>query len=117
MQERRIFMRKKYVVIPLILSFVLLLTSCTAYNEQTYESHSPPPTPKTTEAPLKEVPRNTQTNDTYSAAETLYIGNLKTKKFHLPDCYTLPAEKNRIEFSSRDKAINSGYSPCGNCYP
>lgn len=46
-----------------------------------------------------------------------YIGNKNSKKFHLPDCYTLPAEKNRVYFSSRQDAINDGYSPCGNCQP
>lgn len=59
-----------------------------------------------------------QTNET--AAERIegtYIGNKNSKKFHRPDCRTLPAEKNRVEFSSRAEAVNSGYSPCGNCAP
>lgn len=46
-----------------------------------------------------------------------YTGNKNSKKFHRPDCRTLPAEKNRVEFSSREEAINSGYSPCSNCAP
>lgn len=46
-----------------------------------------------------------------------YIGNVNSYKFHVPSCRTLPKEKNRIYFSSRDEAINSGYVPCKNCNP
>jgi competence protein ComEC len=68
---------------------------------------------------------NIQTNETVTEkadtntidTETSYIGNVKSKKFHRPDCHTLPAEKNRAILSSRDEAINAGYSPCGNCQP
>ena len=38
-------------------------------------------------------------------AETTYIGNLNSKKFHLPTCPNLPAEQNQILFSSYDQAI------------
>ncbi len=61
---------------------------------------------------------NIQTNETaIEYDEGTYIGNKNSKKLHRPDCYTLPAEKNRIEFTSRADAINAGYSPCGNCQP
>ena len=53
------------------------------------------------------IPENVQT----------YIGNKNTKKFHLPSCYSLPYEKNRIYFNSRSDAVNSGYSACGRCHP
>lgn len=46
-----------------------------------------------------------------------YIGNKKTKKFHRTSCRTLPKEGNRVSFSSRDKAVSSGYVPCKNCDP
>jgi competence protein ComEC len=46
-----------------------------------------------------------------------YIGNKNSKKFHAPTCKTLPAEKNRIYFETRDEAVNQGYAPCGNCKP
>lgn len=48
---------------------------------------------------------------------TQYIGNKNTKKFHVPSCHTLPAEKNRVYFSSRDKATSSGYVACKKCRP
>ena len=46
-----------------------------------------------------------------------YIGNRNSKKFHLPTCKNLPAEKNRIYFDSRQAAVEAGQSPCGNCKP
>lgn len=46
-----------------------------------------------------------------------YIGNMNSKKFHLPTCKNLPAEKNRVYLSSRQEAIDGGYAPCGNCDP
>ena len=48
-------------------------------------------------------------------AETTYIGNVNSKKFHLPTCPNLPAEQNQILFSSYDQAVAEGYSPCGTC--
>lgn len=61
---------------------------------------------------------NIQTNETaVEYDESIYIGNKNSKKFHKPDCLTLPAEKNRALFTSRADAINAGYSPCGNCCP
>ena len=46
-----------------------------------------------------------------------YIGNINTHKFHLPTCGSLPAEKNRVFFDTRQEAIDAGYDPCGNCKP
>lgn len=46
-----------------------------------------------------------------------YIGNLSSKKFHLPSCSALPAEHNRVVFESREKAVGAGYEPCGSCKP
>lgn len=61
---------------------------------------------------------NIQTNETaIEYDEGTYIGNKNSKKLHRPDCRTLPAEKNRVEFTSRTDAINAGYSFCGNCCP
>lgn len=61
---------------------------------------------------------NIQMNETAAEYdEGTYIGNKNSKKFHRPDCYTLPAEKNRVEFTNRTDAVNAGYSPCGNCCP
>lgn len=61
-----------------------------------------------------------QTNPTATHApdkEGQFIGNKNSKKFHLPTCKNLPAEKNRVYWDSRQTAINGGYNPCGNCNP
>jgi len=49
------------------------------------------------------------------AGEMLFIGNKNSKKFHAQDCGSLPSEKNRVEFSSYDEAIDAGYTPCSGC--
>lgn len=46
-----------------------------------------------------------------------YIGNKNSQKFHLPSCNSLPLEKNRIYFNSRNEAVQSGYEPCKRCNP
>ena len=48
-------------------------------------------------------------------AQQGYIGNVNSKKFHLPSCPNLPTEKNQILFSSYDEAVAAGYTPCGTC--
>ena len=50
-----------------------------------------------------------------STAQQAYIGNVNSKKFHLPTCANLPAEKNQVLFSSYDEAIAAGYTPCASC--
>lgn len=60
------------------------------------------------------TPKTEAKGDTVEAG---YIGNSKTKKFHLPSCKTLPAEHNRMYFDTRDNAIQAGYTLCGNCHP
>ena len=49
------------------------------------------------------------------ATQQAYIGNVNSRKFHLPTCPNLPAEKNQILFSSYDEAVAEGYTPCGTC--
>lgn len=50
-----------------------------------------------------------------STAQQAYIGNVNSKKFHLPTCPNLPAEKNQILFSSYEEAVAAGYTPCATC--
>lgn len=49
--------------------------------------------------------------------EYAFIGNLNSKKFHRPTCGNLPSESNSIWFTSREEAIEKGYTPCGSCAP
>ena len=44
-----------------------------------------------------------------------YIGNVNSKKFHLPSCPNLPDPSNQTLFSSYEQAVEAGYTPCGNC--
>ena len=55
--------------------------------------------------------------DGETSQTTTYIGNKNTKKFHLPSCYTLPKEKNRVYIPSRKSAIHRNFKPCKNCNP
>ena len=50
---------------------------------------------------------------------TLYIGNKNTKKFHESGCSSVAdmKTKNRVEFDSREAAIDKGYAPCKKCNP
>lgn len=41
--------------------------------------------------------------------ETIYIGNLNSKIFHMEDCNSLPNEENQIVFSSKEEALKEGY--------
>ena len=69
--------------------------------------------PRTT----NERTETSQQNPTVPSGSGSYIGNINSKKFHKPGCSTLPAERNRVFFDSRESAINAGYTPCGNCQP
>ena len=50
---------------------------------------------------------------------TEYIGNKNSKIFHESDCSSVGkmSEKNKIKFSNRQEAVDSGYTPCGSCEP
>ena len=53
------------------------------------------------------------------ALASSYVGNSNSKKFHYSDCPSVekmnPA--NKINFNSREEAVNSGYVPCKRCNP
>lgn len=62
--------------------------------------------------------QNIDTNDAPSIKDNQkYIGNIKSKKFHLSSCHSLPYEKNRIYFKTKEEAIDLGYSSCRICTP
>ena len=78
--------------------------------------------------PAKAPDRNTEsvektgtdTAENNQTAESLYVLNNNTMKFHRPGCSSVKKilEKNYGESSlSRDELIAQGYSPCGNCDP
>ena len=59
--------------------------------------------------------QNAVPEDAEPAESVTYIGNINSKKLHTEDCASLPAEKNRVEFSSYEEAVAQGYTPCGSC--
>ena len=53
------------------------------------------------------------------APVVMYIGNRNSHVFHTLDCDSVRTmkEKNKIEFYSRDEAIEKKYKPCSRCSP
>lgn len=52
-----------------------------------------------------------------AASQSAYVANIKSMKFHIPSCRSLPVEKNRKYYDKRADAVADGYSPCGSCNP
>lgn len=63
--------------------------------------------------------------DSFAAAEAqteipetcTYIGNINSKKYHLPTCSTLPKGDNAVYFVTKEEAVKQGYNPCSRCNP
>lgn len=51
--------------------------------------------------------------------EEFYVGNAQSRKFHRPSCKYAREIKpgNRVEFRTRDEALDLGYEPCRACDP
>ncbi|MDI6709272.1 MAG: thermonuclease family protein [Bacillota bacterium] len=51
--------------------------------------------------------------------ERYYLGNMRSKKFHRPDCRWARQIKpeNGMRFATRDAALDAGYSACRDCRP
>ncbi|MBQ7740571.1 MAG: DNA/RNA non-specific endonuclease [Eubacterium sp.] len=61
-----------------------------------------------------------KTGDSEQDVHATYYLNVKSKKFHRPDCPSVNdiKEENKKRFSgSRQSLIDQGYSPCGSCKP
>ncbi|MHB9108567.1 MAG: phospholipase D-like domain-containing protein [Armatimonadota bacterium] len=83
-------------------------------NWQDHLTHSAPYKDKAAAA----TPSAGATNDPAPAGGTVrYIGNKNSHIFHLPACASLPAPENRVPFTSREAAVNTGYTPCKRCKP
>lgn len=81
---------------------------------------------KTSRIIVKNVAKKKTTRTHYSSSSSssssgggYYVGSINSDKFHYPSCSAAKRIKsyNRITFSSRSSAINSGYSSCGICHP
>ena len=62
---------------------------------------------------------STKAQASSSLSSSPYIGNRSTKKFHKASCRDVNKmnESNKVPLSSRQEALNQGYSPCGHCHP
>ena len=62
---------------------------------------------------------NTADTTKNSATAHTYVASVNSNKFHESSCSQAHRIKdsNRITFSTRDEAINAGYSPCSICNP
>ncbi len=72
------------------------------------------------ETPVKEEDSSLPSSSHKKAQQKIcYIGNKKTKVFHLPSCRWAKkiAPSNRVTFDSYDEAIEAGYRPCKVCKP
>lgn len=74
-------------------------------------------TKKNTDQPTNPTESEKTTSDSAAVTEYAFIGNINTQKFHLPTCSHLPGESNRIYFTTREEAIEDGYTACGTCKP
>ncbi|MBU5669802.1 hypothetical protein KQI68_08135 [Peptoniphilus sp. MSJ-1] len=75
-------------------------------------------TPVTTN--LVSNPKGTNNLNTYDIPATgSYVGNANSKKFHRSNCKSASktSPKNRVNFGSRNEAVNAGYVPCKICNP
>ena len=68
---------------------------------------------------ISAVPVQAAAPDPADGEEAQFIGNKKSKRFHLPTCRAVGQmnEENRVNLSSREEAISGGYIPCGDCNP
>lgn len=67
--------------------------------------------------PEKDAPVSHAHETAADPENCMYIGNLKSEKYHRKECRSLPNEENRVYFATLEDAIKSGFSPCGNCKP
>lgn len=54
-----------------------------------------------------------------AAEEVKYVGNKNSKKFHFANCEYAEkmSTRNKVEFTSRQEAIDLDYEPCNACKP
>lgn len=99
----------------LFITSLFIIVSLTACKTQ---SGALAPQPTTEPAATVQVTDSIQNNEIEAEqAEIKYIGNKISKKFHRPGCSSLPAEKNRVELTKREEAIDMGFVPCKRCNP
>ena len=86
-------------------------TSAQDEPEQQPEPETPP-----VAAPVQDTPASEPA--AAQPREMTVIGNKNTKKYHVPSCSSVDemSEKNKVTFSSPEKAEASGYVACKRCF-
>lgn len=81
--------------------------------------YTPEPRTSSTSSSSSSYSHDSSSYDTDNDVYGDYIGNSNTHKFHQSFCSWADNIKsgNQVSFSSRQEAIDSGYSPCGHCNP
>ena len=81
--------------------------------------YTPEPPTSSTSSSSSSYSYDSSSYDTDNDVYGDYIGNSNTHKFHQSFCSWADNIKsgNQVSFSSRQEAIDSGYSPCGHCNP
>ena len=76
----------------------------------------PQPEPESTSQPVPEpTPQPTIESN---VQQNSIIANKNSGVFHRPSCRSLPKEKNRVYFNSREEALSAGFdNPCDHCKP
>jgi methylphosphotriester-DNA--protein-cysteine methyltransferase len=55
----------------------------------------------------------------FTSTAFAYVGSSTTHKFHYESCRAAQKIRadHRVNFDTRDEAVNAGYRPCGICKP
>ena len=78
------------------------------------------PKPEPTPSPTPKPEPTVYAMPAVTAEPQDYVLNKNTRRFHFPDCRSVPeiSARNRKDvFSSRDELLAQGFQPCGNCKP
>lgn len=102
-----------HVVIVIIKDGEVLFNTTQQFNMDNYRSfvHS--------QDDKKSEENNSISTNSHSDTSHTYVASVNSDKFHEPSCSQAKRIKdsNKVTFSSRYEAINSGYSPCSICNP
>ena len=100
------------------LGTILAVSNGSAVTVSWEDASGTPVQPDPTQPTQPTQPEPTEPTEPTGSAdpqEQTYIGNINSKKLHLPTCSSLPEEENRVYFTSYEEAIAAGYEPCKLC--
>ena len=104
------FTNVTHCVIVIIKDGEIIFNTTHSFNMDNYENYES----------SVDIDSNDSDNDSSRTSSNItYVASSNSDKFHEPSCSQAKRinEENKITFSSREDALNAGYSPCGICYP